>query len=149
MTREPKWVSKRAALAIHDLLLAAHGGAQGLLDAHLLDTALASPQDHFAYGESDVFELAAIYAHALTQNHPFVDGKKRVAFTVAITFLERNGFRLSGPEHEAAQIVLDLSSQKADASTFAGWLRGNSHPVAPNRTATKKKPVRIRVVRRK
>jgi death-on-curing protein len=144
--REPKWISRRSALAIHELLLAAHGGAQGFLDAHLLDSALTSPQNHFAHGESDVFQLAAIYAHALTQNHPFVDGNKRVAFTVAVTFLERNGFRLSGPEYEAVQIVLDLSYRKSDASALAAWLRENSHSVVP---ATRKKSARSRVVKRK
>jgi death-on-curing protein len=146
---EPRWISKSAALVIHELLLDAHGGAPGIVDAHLIDSALASPRNHFAYGTSDVFELAGIYAYALIQDHPFVDGNKRVAFTIAVTFLERNGFRLAGPEPEAVQIILDLSSRKANAAAFAGWLRDHSQRVTPARPKTKKKAVRIRVVKRK
>lgn len=130
---EPQWISKRAVLAIHELLLAAHGGAAGFIDPALLDSALAAPRNHFEYEGSDVFQLAAAYAYAITQDHPFVDGNKRVAFTVAVVFLERNGYRLSAPEPEAAQIVLDLSAGKANAAMFAVWLRENAQPLASAR----------------
>ena len=92
MRKPPTWISKQAALAIHERLLAEHGGAPGLLDEGRLDAALASPKNHFADARGDILRIAAAYAHALTQNHPFADGHKRVALTVAGVFMELNGF---------------------------------------------------------
>ena len=144
MTSEPKWISKKSTLAIHEALLAEHGGAPGFVAEHLLDSALDSPKNHFAYGGmSDVFELAAAYARALTQDHPFVDGNKRVALTVALTFLERNGVIATAPEAEAAEMVLGLSSQDVDTPAFAEWLRNNSERVPPKKSTAKRKVIHV------
>lgn len=144
MTGEPKWISRNSTLAIHDALLAEHGGAPGCVDEHLLDSALGSPRNHFAYGDlSDLFELAAAYARALTQDHPFVDGNKRVALTIALTFLEMNGVIVAASEAEAVEMVLGLSSREVDAPTFAEWLRINSESVPPKKSTTKKKVVHV------
>lgn len=125
-------------LAIHERLLAEHGGAPGILDARLLDSALAGPQNHFAYGVPDLFDLASVYAHALTKDHPFVDGYKRVALTIALSFLEMNGYRVFAPESEAVEVTLDLSSQRAEAATFAEWLRRHSAAIVPQGPVAKK-----------
>jgi death-on-curing protein len=125
VTKEPRWISKAAALAIHERLLAEHGGAAGILDEGLLDAALAALRNHFAYDQPDIFHLAAIYAHGLTRNHPFSDGNKRVALTVAGVFLELNGFRLDASEQEAVTATLALSDRTLDAEAFAAWLRGS------------------------
>lgn len=110
---------------------------------HLLDSALDAPRNHFAYGGiSDVFELAAVYARALTQDHPFVDGNKRIALTVALTFLERNGVRVAAPEAEAVEMVLGLSSRELDTMTFAEWLRSNAEGPPLRRGAASGKPAR-------
>ena len=82
MIGDLRWISKPAVLAIHERLLAEHGGAPGIIDEGLLDLGLDGPKNQFAYGERDPVSLAAAYAYALTQNHPFVDGNKRVAFTI-------------------------------------------------------------------
>jgi death-on-curing protein len=126
----PRWVPKSAVLAIHERLLAEHGGSPGILNEGGLDAALASPQNHLAHGNPDLFDLAAQYASALTRNHPFQDGNKRVAFTVAGVFLELNGFRLDAPEQEAVSAMIALSSRAFGESVFAAWLRKNSsrHP---------------------
>jgi death-on-curing protein len=124
--KPPSWISKQAVLAIHEKLLAEHGGAPGLLDEGLLDAALASPKNHFAYERADILRLAAAYAYALTQNHPFADGNKRVALTVAGVFLELNGFRLDASEQDAAQATRALSSREIDEVEFAAWLRAGS-----------------------
>src|SRR5438552_2312067 len=127
-------------IAIHDALLAEHGGAPGFVAEHLLDSALDSPKNHFAYGGgSDLFELAAAYARALTQDDPFVDGNKRVALTAALTFLERNGVIVTVPEAAAVEMVLGLSSRDVDASAFAEWLRSSSEKVPPRKRTAKKK----------
>jgi death-on-curing protein len=127
-------------LAIHERLLAEHGGAPGLRDEGMLDAALASPVNHFAYERADILRLAAAYAHALTRNHPFADGNKRVALTVAGVFMELNGFRLEVSEQDAAQATRALSARKMDEAGFADWLRTCSSklPRAP-RTATSKR----------
>jgi death-on-curing protein len=130
---KPRWVPKSAVLAIHEWLLAAHGGSPDILNEGGLDAALASPRNHLAYGKPDIFDLAAQYAFALNQNHPFQDGNKRVALTVAGVFLEMNGFRLEATEPDAVSAMAALSTHELDAKAFAAWLRTNSSEV-PART---------------
>ena len=123
MSGPPRWVSKQVVLAIHERLLAEHGGAPGLRDEDLLDAALASPMNRHAYEDADIPRLAAAYAHALARNHPFADGNKRVALTVAGLFLELNGFRLEASEQDAAQATRALASGEIGEAEFAGWVR--------------------------
>lgn len=115
-----------AVLAIHGRLLAEHGGAPGLRDESLLESALAAPRNHSEYEQADVFRLAAAYAFALTSNHPFIDGNKRTAFAAAGVCLELNGYFLEAPEPEAVGAVLALSRGELDADGFGGWLRISS-----------------------
>ncbi|MGH7726324.1 MAG: type II toxin-antitoxin system death-on-curing family toxin [Candidatus Eiseniibacteriota bacterium] len=122
----PRWVPKSAVLAIHELLIAEHGGASGLLSHATLDSSLASPLNLLAYGRPDLFDLAAKYAAAITLDHPFKDGNKRVALTVAGVFLELNGQRLEAPEADAVSAVLALSTRELDEAGFASWLRLNT-----------------------
>ena len=124
--REPTLLSKPALLAIHGLLLAEHGGASGLRDEGLLESAMAGPLNHFQYGETDVYQLAASYAFALTSNHPFVDGNKRTAFAASGVFLELNGHQLRASEPDAVLAVLALSKGELDAQEFGNWLRISS-----------------------
>ena len=75
--KEPVWIDERDALALHDRLLGLHGGAVGLRDDGLLKSALARPQQHFAYAESpDIVNMAAAYTWGIVCNHPFVDGSR-------------------------------------------------------------------------
>lgn len=131
MRKEPKWVSKQSVLAIHEKLLADHGGAPGLLDEGLLDASLASPKNRFAYERADILRLAAAYAYAINQNHPFTDGNKRVSLTVAGVFLELNGFRLDASEQDAAAAILALSSGEMSEQQFAEWLRAVCYAQPP------------------
>lgn len=127
--KEPRGVSKAATLAIHEVLLAEHGGAGGIRDDGLLDSALSNPRHLFAYEEADLFRLAAAYAHALTRHRPFRDGNKRVALTVAGVFLELNGFRLEASEADAVSATLALSTREIDETGFAAWLLDSSRRV--------------------
>ncbi|HKQ56403.1 MAG TPA: type II toxin-antitoxin system death-on-curing family toxin [Candidatus Eisenbacteria bacterium] len=138
MKRQPKWISRQAVLAFHERLLAEHGGASGILDEGLLDAALESPRNHFTYQRVDVPHLAAVYAYAITQNHPFVDGNKRVALTVAGVFLELNGFRLEASEEDAVGAMLALSSGRMNVDQFAEWLRGSCSAMRRRRVPKKK-----------
>ena len=126
---EPVWIDDRDALALHDRLLALHGGAEGLRDHGLLKSALARPQQHFAYAESpNLFEMASAYTGGVVRNHPFVDGNKRTGFVVGILFLELNGYRFAASEEEAARAVLELASGNLDEAGYTGFLSANSSP---------------------
>ena len=120
-----RWISKRALLLLHDESLAQHGGASGIRDDGLLESALARPQNLLAYGSPDIVELAASYAYGLAKNHPFVDGNKRAAFLATGLFLALNGQRLVVAQAEAAVMVLDLAAGEITEAAFADWLRAH------------------------
>ena len=111
---------------MHDALLAEHGGAPGLRDEGLLESALANPRNRDVYSKADIFDLAASYADALIRNHPFHDGNKRVALTAAGAFLELNGVTLEASEADAVAATLALVTRKLDQAGFAAWLRVSS-----------------------
>ena len=143
MTRgEPVWLTVLDALVLHETLLRAHGGAPGIRDAGLLQSALARPQHRFQYGKRDLHVLATAYASGLTRNHPFVDGNKRTAFMAAFVFLGVNGQDLHAEEGEVVRAVLGLTEKSLSEDAFAGWLRANCRPhrkVRPTRAKAKKK----------
>jgi len=126
VSKEPKWLSKATVLAIHERLLAEHGGAVGILDEGSLEAALAAARNRYLYEQEDVFRLAATYAQAFTRNHPFSDGNKRVALTVTGVFLELNGYRFTASEEDAARAVLAMASGTLDEAGYAAFLRANS-----------------------
>jgi len=124
--RKPVWIDERDALVLHDRLLALHGGASGLRDDGLLKSALARPQQHFAYSESaDIIDMATANTAGIVRNHPFVDGNKRTGFVVGILFLELNGYRFTASQEDAAQAVLELAAGKLDETGYSSFLRGN------------------------
>ena len=119
------WISRTLALAIHDRQLAEHGGGTGVRDEGLLDSALARPQQLFAYGDPppDLAALAASLAHGLARNHPFVDGNKRTAFVAVELFLALNGWALDAGDADCVMTMLALAAGEIDEPTFAAWLR--------------------------
>lgn len=127
--KEPQWLLRETVLALQERLLAEFGGRSGIRDAGLLDSALARPQQLFAYGQPTLFELAAAYAFGLIRNHPFVDGNKRIGFTAAILFLELNGRRFTASEAEAALKTLALASRELDEASYAAWLHERSRKI--------------------
>ncbi len=124
--KEPVWVEERDALALHDRLLALHGGAAGVRDEGLLKSALARPQQHFAYADGpDLIDMATAYTAGIVRNHPFVDGNKRTGFVVGILFLELNGYRFIASEEDATQAVLALAAGTLDEPGYVAFLRAN------------------------
>ena len=119
------WIGLPEALAIHASQLADHGGASGVRDRGLLESALARPKQKFAYDTPSLSELSAAYTSGIVHNHPFVDGNKRTGFVVGILFLEINGTRFAATETDAAQTVLDLAAGKCDEAFYAQWLQEN------------------------
>ena len=118
-----RWINRQALVLLHDESLAIHGGASGLRDEGMFESALARPENLVAYGTPDVFECAAAYAFGLAKNHPFVDGNKRSAFLAAGVFLRINGYRLTVSQIEAVDAVLALAAGDLSESAFAAWLR--------------------------
>jgi death-on-curing protein len=125
---EPVWIENELVLAIHDRQLVEHGGAEGLRDEALLQSALGRPLNQFAYESNDIVELAAKYTAGIVQNHPFVDGNKRTGFVTGVLFLELNGYRFTASEEAAAQAVLELAAGRMDEKGFGEFLRANSEP---------------------
>ena len=123
------WLEERDALALHDRLLALHGGAAGVRDSALLQSALARPQQIQAYaGAPNLLDWAAAYTAGIVRNHPFIDGNKRTGFVVGILFLELNGYRFTASEADAAQAVLELAAGTLDEAGYTNFLRANSQP---------------------
>ena len=125
--KEPVWVMPELVLAAHRMLVSEHGGLSGVRDHALLDSALARPQQKAAYeSDADIFELAAAYSYGLARNHPFADGNKRIALTIAAVFLELNGFTLNAPEAEAVIVYQQLAAGGLEEAALADWLRDSS-----------------------
>jgi death on curing protein len=117
----------RDALAIHDRQLALHGGAGGVRDQGLLESALARPRQHYAYANSpSMVEMSGLYTAGIVRNHPFVDGNKRTGFVTGILFLELNGFDFNASEEDATQAVMGLAAGTLDEGEYVAWLLGNS-----------------------
>jgi death on curing protein len=121
--KQPIWVARQTVDGLHTNLLAEHGGAPGLRNEGLLESALARPRQIFAYSNCDLAQLAAAYVAGIVRNHPFVDGNKRTGFMTGYVFLERNGWHFTASEAEAAQAVLELASGTIDETGFALFLR--------------------------
>jgi len=119
------WVLREAVVAVHEQLVAAFGGSAGIRDAGLLESALARPESLFSYGRPTIFDLAASYGFGLVKNHPFVDGNKRIGFTVAIMFLELNGYRFNATEADATVRTLALAASDIGEAEYAAWLEAH------------------------
>jgi death on curing protein len=117
------WLPQELILAIHDEQLAEHGGAAGLRDPGLLDSALARPLNRAGYGEPDIAELPAVYALGIAQNHPFIDGNKRTAFVALELFLRLNGCVFTAGDAEAVVMMLAMAAGELPDEEFIAWVR--------------------------
>lgn len=130
IAREPVWVSAELVEAVHERQIAEHGGGAGIRDHGLLESALAKPQQLYAYGGNnvDVPALAAAYGYGIARNHAFVDGNKRTAYVVMRLFLVLNGWELVARMPERYTTMLDLAAGHLAESELADWLRANTRP---------------------
>jgi len=125
--KEPYWLTREECMALHGMMLSQYGGLSGVRDENLLESALAKPQNLFAYGKPSMAQLAASYAVGVVKNHPFLDGNKRTGFMLGAGFLERNGYRFAASEAEAALRTLALAAGEMSEAEYAEWLGANSH----------------------
>uniref|UniRef100_E6PMP4 Putative death-on-curing protein Doc n=1 Tax=mine drainage metagenome TaxID=410659 RepID=E6PMP4_9ZZZZ len=121
-----RFIDRHALLLLHDESLAEHGGAPGLRDEGLFDSALARPLNLVAYGEPDLAALAAAYGVGVAKNHAFVDGNKRAAFLAVGLFLALNGQRLVTTQADATLIMRAVASGDLPEDDFAAWIRAHS-----------------------
>jgi death-on-curing protein len=116
-----------AVKAIHHEVLAAHGGARGIRDEALLESAVAVPQATMMGKPliSDPVEIAAAYLFYLCRNHPFVDGNKRTALAACLVFLENNDLlpNTKLPLNAWESFVLDLAASRLDRDETTARLR--------------------------
>ena len=126
------WIDKDETLTIHAQQLADHGGSDGVRDEGLLESALARPQNLLAYSDEtpSLARLAAAYAFGIARNHPFVDGNKRTALVVSLTFLLVNGFKMTAPRDDRYFIFYDLAAGNLSEDELAKWLEANIEPVS-------------------
>jgi death on curing protein len=126
------WLTKEEILAIHGMQIAIFGGAYGLRDEGLLESALARAQNIATYAETmpSLATLAAAYGSGIVRNHPFVDGNKRAGLMAAFVFIERNGYRVTATQEEAYFAFYDLAAGKLSEDGLTQWLAANSSPVS-------------------
>ncbi|MFT4179266.1 MAG: type II toxin-antitoxin system death-on-curing family toxin [Thermomonas sp.] len=119
------WITRDLALSIHERQLSEHGGGEGVRDEALLLSALARPQQLFAYGDPppDLADLAASLAYGLANNHPFVDGNQRTAHVCYFVFLTLNDAHLDAGLDEMYVQMLSLAEGSLSEAEFADWLR--------------------------
>jgi death-on-curing protein len=120
-----RFIKKEIVLFFHQQLIKEYGGLNGIRDEGLLDSALAQPHMTISgdYVHKDIFEMAAAYGYHLCNNHPFLDGNKRVALVVMDTFLQVNGWDLIADEKSMYQIMLQLAESQLTKLELAEWLR--------------------------
>lgn len=125
----PVYLTLDEALRIHDLLLKAFGGAEGVRDAGLVESALLRPQTGYY---ADLVEEAAALWESLAMNHGFIDGNKRVAYACVELFLQMNGLDISASNDELEHLIYsNLEAGTFRKDVIDAWLRGNTAPFDP------------------
>jgi death-on-curing protein len=115
-------------LEIHDDMIERYGGSPGLRDQGLLESAAAAPAASFGgnYLHADLFEMAAALLFSLVQNHPFIDGNKRVGAAAALIFLRMNDVPLNAPEGAMTDLVLDVASGVKGRDAVEAFFRSHA-----------------------
>lgn len=125
---EPIWIKQDVVLAMHEEALMAHGGSEGVRDLGLLESALARPKNLLAYSQEPptLPQLAASYARGIVSNHPFVDGNKRTAFIVSLTFLRLNGLEVTASKEDRVTTFWKLADGSLSEEQLALWFERNT-----------------------
>ena len=123
MSQPWRWLPSHLVIRWHNRLIELFGGASGLRDAGLLESALTRPQNLVLYGgDVTTDRLAAQYGVGVAKAHAFVDGNKRIAFAVMVAFLKAHGRHLDATEAEATRIMLDVAASIADEAELERWI---------------------------
>lgn len=120
---DPVWVPIEVVFVVHDRQIVRHGGTPGIRDKALIEMGCARPLNLWAYGKPDTHELAAAYAFGITKAHGFIDGNKRTALVMALTFLRMNGVTFVPDQVAAVRMMEGLADNTVPEAEFARWLR--------------------------
>ncbi len=120
---EPRWITYDQVIAIHSKLLRRFGGAPGLRDEGMLQSALDRPINKWRCEQAEMPELAAAYAFGLAKNHAFVDGNKRIAFMSMVIFLMKNRIRFEPDPAQATTIIMSLAAGEVSEQSLTRWIR--------------------------
>jgi len=125
------FIPKKLILYFYDQLIQTYGGTYGIRDERLLDSALEQPKATYGgnYLHDTLMKMAAAYGYHLCNNHPFVDGNKRIALVAMDVFLQRIGFEIIASEKETYKIMIQLSSGGLSKKNLATWLENNTSPL--------------------
>jgi len=125
---EPIWVLIESVKAIHNRQIAEHGGTTGVRVSELLESALAKPKNIYLYSksQSSIPSLASAYAYAISKNHPFLDGNKRVALVVSIAFMKLNGWRILASQEILYTTFWNLAAGKISEDELLIWFESVS-----------------------
>lgn len=121
----PKFIEKADVLSIHSKQISRYGGSLGIRDEGLLDSGIYQPQATFG-GEllhPTIFEQAAAYLFHITNNHAFIDGNKRTAFDVMVTFLNMNDYELNMSTEEAYELTIQVAENKLSKEELTVMLK--------------------------
>jgi death on curing protein len=123
--KELRFLTLSEVIMILQDQISRHGGEFGIRDLGLLSSAIAVPQASFG-GQSpfeDIFEIAAAYAFHICQNHPFLDGNKRVGLASALVFLDLNGIEIADPDERLYTLMMRVAQGKAGKREMAAVFR--------------------------
>jgi len=121
----PVWLTYDQVIAIHSRQLRRYGGAAGLRDEGVLQSAIQRPVNKWEYEQASLDRLAAAYAFGLAKNHAFVDGNKRIAFMSMIVFLRKNGIQFAPDPAHATAMFFSLAAGEVSEASLARWIRDN------------------------
>jgi death-on-curing protein len=127
--RSPTWLGRVVVDAIHADQVREHGGLPGARDENALQSALARPQQKYAYDPAiNLAGLAAAYGFGLARNHPYRDGNKRIAFLALVTFLGINGKDFEASDADVVSTMLALADGSLTEAQLARWVRSHVTP---------------------
>lgn len=135
-----RYLTVEEVIALHDESILLHGGAPGLLDRGMVESAVALPQQGFSGTEAypTLVEKAAVLGFALISNHGFRDGNKRIGFAAMDAFVRLNGYAIVAPVDDAERMILGIAAGTASREELAGWLR--SRLISKARPAEERNP---------
>ncbi len=123
------WIELETVLVIHDRQIQEHGGASGIRDLGLIESAVNKPKNLMAYSSPDIPELAASYAFGLTKNHGFLDGNKRTAYVVSRLFLRLHGWDFVGSPEKRVIVFENLGRGGCTLGGLTRWFKENTQKI--------------------
>lgn len=120
-----RFLSLEEVFLLHDLQLQRYGGATGVRDQGLLESAINTPQASFdeKYVHLGLYEMAAAYAFHIAENQPFIDGNKRTALASALVFLDLNSIEIEDPDEHLYTAMIDIAKKQLDKPGLAELLK--------------------------